>query len=996
MGPVALPAPTTRPLDDPLFRALREAVRGEVRFDLGSRALYSTDASNYRQVPVGVVLPLDTDDVQAAVAVCHRFGAPVVSRGGGTSLGGQGTNTAVVIDFSKYVNRVESIDPGRRTALVQAGCVLDALNDAAATHGLVFGPKPATHSRCTIGGMVGNNSCGATAQWAGTTAANVLRLEVLTHDGLRMWVGPTSDEEYATILAGGGRRAAIYRALRELRDGHADRIRAGFPDIPRRISGYNLPDLLPENGFNLARALVGTESTCVLVLRAELALLPAPRHVALVLAGYTDITIAADHVPAAAAHQPYVLEGLDHKLITYERERRLNVLALHDLPDVGAWLMIKMVGDDAQSARTAAEKLRDALRDDGGVVYDQIYDSAGRIEELDSVREAALGTTARVPGMPDTWPGWEDSAVDPRRLGDYLRDLSALLAEYGHQATALYGHFGHGCVHASIPFELTTTDGIAAFRSFVTRAARLVVGYGGSLSGEHGDGQARGELLDIMYGPDLLDAMAAFKAAFDPRGRMNPGKVLAARPLDADLRLGTGWRPVADTWFDYPADGGFGGVPTRCFGVGACRRTHTDGGGVMCPSYQVTRAEEHSTRGRMRLLFEMLRGEVLTDQWRSTEVHDALDLCLACKGCRSDCPVSVDMATYKAEFLAQHYAGRLRPRTHYTLGWLPLLAAGASRAPRLANAIARSPRLGRWARSLAGIDPQRSLPPFARKRFTAAFRGSEAPAPRGGVLLWPDTFTNYLAPHIAASAADVLTAAGFAVRLPARPVCCGLTWISTGQLGMARRVLARSLRALAPYLEAGLPVVGLEPSCTSVLRADAVNLLRGGGKGRAAPAELLALAGRLQAQTVTFAELLEKHAVQFRPSLGSVDGAPIKAIVQQHCHQHAVLGGAPDQALLRRLGIDATVLDSGCCGLAGDFGMTTEHREVSLACAERGLYPALREADARTLVLADGFSCRLQIASGDSGRRGVHLAEVVAAAVRHEPIGSHPEQTVSP
>jgi FAD/FMN-containing dehydrogenase/Fe-S oxidoreductase len=991
MATVNLQTPTHRTAER-LAEVLRQRLRGEVRFDGGSRALYSTDASNYRQVPVGVVVPRDLDDVVAAVAACREFDAPVVSRGGGTSLGGQCTNTAVVLDFSKYVNRVESVDVANRTAIVQAGAVLDAVNRAGrSAGGLVFGPKPATHDHCTIGGMVGNNSCGSTAQWSGTTASNVRRLEVLTYDGERMWVGPTSPEAYESILAGGGRRADIYERAHDLADRYAEQIRSRYPRIPRRISGYNLPDLLPENGFNLARALVGSESTCVVVLRAELALLPEPTHVCLLMVGYPDIATAAAHIPTANAHQPYVLEGVDHKLIGYELRRRMNPVAIHKIPDAGAWLAVKTMGDTAEQARAASKQVLAALRADGDVTVDRLYDQADQIDEMDSVREAALGATARVPGMRDTWPGWEDSAVPPDQLASYLRDLQDLMGRYGLEAASLYGHFGHGCVHTSLPFELSTVEGVAGFRSFVTEAAHLVVRHGGSLSGEHGDGQARGELLSIMFGDEIVAAMAEFKSIFDPGDRMNPGKVVAANPLDQQLRLGPEYRPAAvDTFFEYPADGGFEGVPTRCFGVGACRRQDSESGGVMCPSYMVTRDEQHSTRGRMRLLFEMMRGQTITDGWRSQDVHDALDLCLACKGCKSDCPVTVDMATYKAEFLAHHYERRIRPRSHYSLGWLPLWARLASLAPGLANASVHAPATARMAARIAGIDPDRELPSFAPVPFTTAFRHRRhqpGAGERGEVLLWPDTFTNYFAPHIATSAVIALEAAGFTVRTPDRPVCCGLTWISTGQLGIARRVLGHSLRVLAPYLERGTPVLGLEPSCTSVLRSDAVDLLP--------EAVLKELARRAAEQTVTFAELLDRRAPEFAPRLAGGGRHP-KAIVQTHCHQHATLGMQADERLMRRIGLDPEFLSSGCCGLAGDFGLTSDHREVSLGCAERALYPAIRAADVRTLVLADGFSCRLQIASDYSGRRGVHLAEVVAAAVRGQPVDNRPEHVIAP
>jgi FAD/FMN-containing dehydrogenase/Fe-S oxidoreductase len=989
MARVALPAPVRRRIEPhhagDLAAALRRRIRGNVRFDDGTRALYATDASNYRQVPIGVVVPRDLDDVVATVAACREFGVPVLSRGGGTSLAGECCNVAVVIDFSKHVNRIEEIDPDRRVARVQPGLVLDELNRATRPHGrLVFGPKPATHSHCTFGGMIGNNSCGSTAQWSGTTGANVERLEILTYDGTRMWVGPTSEEEYRRILADGGRPAEIHRALRDLRDRYAEQIATRFPDIPRRISGYNLVELREDHGFNVARALVGTESTCVTVLRAEVRLLPEPAAETLVLLAFDDIAAAADAVPTVNRYAPTALEGMDDKLIRYEHAEHMHPESLGLLPDGGAWLMVRLGGDTAGEVEEQARRLVGEF--DGKRTA--VVDDPDRRAQLWGVRESGLGATARTPGGgPDTWPGWEDSAVPPDRLGDYLRDFSRLLDAYGYQAASLYGHFGHGCLHTSIPFDLVSAQGVRDFRSFVERAADLVVSYGGSLSGEHGDGQARGELLDRMYGADTVRAFEEFKAIFDPDNRMNPGKVVHANPLDGQLRLGADYAPAEPaTYFTYPDDdGSLARAALRCAGVGECRKPHPENG-VMCPSFQATHDEEHSTRGRARLLFEMLRGETVTEGFASDAVHDALDLCLACKGCRSDCPVGVDMATYKAEFLAHHYAGRLRPRDHYSLGWLPVAARVAALAPGVVNAATHAPVLGDLVKRLGGIDPRRDVPRFATAGFRTWFerRTPGGTGERGEVLLWPDTFTTYLSPGIAVAAVGALERLGFRVRIPERNLCCGLTWISTGQLGIAGRVLRRTVRALAPYTRAGVPVLGLEPSCTAVFRSDAPELL---GHDQ----DVL----RLRDQTRTLAELLVRDHDLDLPRLNPDGAARPRALVQTHCHQHAVLSHQPDEELMRRLGLDATALDSGCCGLAGNFGMTPGHRQVSLAAGEQVLLPAVRDADPSTLLLADGFSCRTQIEEAGGERHAVHLAEVLNAALRGVAVERRPESAVS-
>jgi FAD/FMN-containing dehydrogenase/Fe-S oxidoreductase len=980
-----LPAGDQAPSDpEALARDLQLRVDGEIRFDAGSRGAYSTDASNYRQVPIGVVVPRTVEAGAVAVAACRQHDVPVVSRGGGTSLAGQSCNAAVVIDWSKYCHHVVSVDPGAGTCVVEPGIVLDELNRVLAGHGLMYGPKPATHDHCTLGGMVGNNSCGATAQAYGKTVDNVTRLEVLTYDGERFWAGPTADEDYERIVAAGGRRAEIYTQLRALAEAHADQVRDRYPKIPRRVSGYNLDSLLPENGFNVARALVGSESTLVTILRAELRVVPKPPAESLVVLGYPDIAAAADAAPRIAPHQPEQLEGLDDRLITFERERRMNPEALQLLPDGHAWLMVIFAGDSKDDADAKANALLDELRGTEHEPTVRFYDDPEHEKELADVREVALGATARVPDMPDTWEGWEDSAVPPERLGDYLRDLIKLYDEFGYSGSALYGHFGHGCVHTRIPFDLVTADGIATFRRFIERGADLVVSYGGSFSGEHGDGQSRGELLPKMFGDDLVRAFGQFKAIFDPGNRMNPGKVVAPYRIDENLRLGAEWAPRDDeTYFRYPDDDGrFGRAVMRCVGVGKCRH---DSGGVMCPSYMVTREEEHSTRGRSRLLFEMLAGHAdspVTAGWRSPEVKDALDLCLACKGCKRDCPVEVDMATMKAEFLAHHYQGRLRPRAHYSMGWLPVVARVAARVPRLVNAVAQAPVLRDAMTWAGGIDRRRRAPLFADQTLQAwSARRTPSPAGlRGRVVLWPDTFTNHFTPSVGQAAAEVLEAAGYEVIVPSEPLCCGLTWISTGQLATARRVLRRTVDTLAPYLREGVPVVGLEPSCTAVFRSDARELFPGDQDVQ-----------RLREQTVTLAELLRDHTDGWQPP--RVGG---QAIAQTHCHQHAIMGYDPDRALLADAGVDLDVLDSGCCGLAGNFGFEAGHYDVSMACAERSLLPAVRSATADTLVLADGFSCRTQIEQSGTGRVPVHLAELLSAGLTNRAVAPSRPSPPSP
>ncbi|MDA4110367.1 FAD-binding and (Fe-S)-binding domain-containing protein [Mycolicibacterium holsaticum] len=956
----------TPTLFESLSNDLAKRVCGEVRFDPGSRAAYSTDASNYRQIPIGVVVPATPEGAEEAVAVCREYDVPVLSRGGGTSLAGQCCNAAVVLDWSKYCTRIVSVDTEAATAIVEPGIKLDQMNGQLKPHGLMVGPKPSTHVSCTIGGMIGNNSCGSTAQAYGKMVDSIRRLEILTYDGLRLWVGAADDAELGRIESEGGRRAAIYRGLRDIVARYADDIRTNYPHIPRRVSGYNLDSLLPENGFHLAKALVGSESTLVTVLRAEVDLVPVPAASTLAILGFDDIAAAADAVPAVLEHQPAALEGIDDRLISLEHSRRLAEKALRDLPEGNAWLMIQINGDDQDDADRKAQEMIRHLEKTASI-SSKVFDDPVRKNEVWAAREAGLGATAYPPDGPDTHEGWEDAAVPPDRLGDYLRDFHKLLEHYGYGSASLYGHFGQGCVHTRIPFDLRTAEGIDRYRHFVEDAARLVVDYGGSLSGEHGDGQSRAEFLPIMFGERVVRAFEETKALFDPGNRMNPGKVVHPFRVTDNLRLGTSYLPLEPrTAFSYPEENHrFSKAANRCVGVGKCRGEED---GVMCPSYRATGEEEHSTRGRSRLLFEMLQGEVITDGWRSTEVRDALDLCLACKGCLSDCPVNVDMATYKAEFLHHHYRHRLRPMAHYSMGWLPLLARVAAVMPGPLNAAAHTAGVSTLLKKVGGIAEQRDIPTLASQRFSSEFHSSQpksTSARRGKVVLWPDTFTNNFDTHIARDAVTVLAAAGFEVEVPKPAVCCGLTWISTGQLGVAKKVLHRTLRILRPALRSGTPVVVLEPSCAAVFRSDLTNLLYGDED-----------AHRLAHQTYTIGEALAKLAPEWSPPQH-----PAEAIVQPHCHQHAVLHFTDEKDLLESAGVSARVLDAGCCGLAGNFGFERGHYDVSVACAEYKLLPAVRGAGADTLVLADGFSCRTQIAQL-SGRRAVHTVQALAAALR--------------
>ena len=958
-----------------LAAALRAAGLAEVETASRRRAEYSSDASNYRVVPEVVAFPRGADEIIAALAVCRELNAPIVTRGGGTSIAGNALSTGLVLDLSRHLNRVLSVDPGAQTALVEPGTVLDHITAAAAPHGLRFGPDPSTHSRATIGGAIGNNACGSRALRYGRTADNVIALDVVTGTGARF----TAERLRAAGQSAQGSAAQdpaapaadLLTGLRRLVDGNLATIRTEFGRFTRQVSGYSLEHLLPENGADVAKFLSGTEGTLALTLQATVRLVAAPRATALAVLGYPDMAAAAEAVPALLPHLPVALEGLDRRMVDVVRTRR-GPAAVPDLPRGGGWLFAETAGDTLDEARAAAGK----LVADGGCL-DSAVITGPTAAALWRIREDGAGLGGRTPAGAPAWPGWEDSAVPPASLPAYLRELEALMAAHGVDGL-LYGHFGDGCIHARIDFPLR--DRPSVLRSFTQDAAALAASYGGSMSGEHGDGRARGELLPAMYSAPAIGLFGAVKQLFDPANLLNPGVIVDPAPLDADLRVPLAPPLRKNLAFAYPADGGdFSAAVHRCTGVGKCRADNTASGGVMCPSYLATKDEKDSTRGRARVLQELANGSLVSSGWQSPEVAEALDLCLACKGCSTDCPAGVDMATYKAEALHQRYRGRLRPASHYALGWLPRWAALTSRSrwtARLANAALRFAPAAALAKRLGGIDQRRDLPVFATQSFRRWF-AEHKPRPQAGgispaarpVLLWVDTFTNAFAPQVGRAAVAVLEAAGYQVAITEGNVCCGLTWISTGQLDGAKRQLRRTLSELGPALDAGIPVVGLEPSCTAALRGDAAELLPHDPRAEA-------LSGAVK----TLAELLAATAGWRAPDLSDVTG-----VAQPHCHQHAVMGWDADKQLLASAGAKVSPV-GGCCGLAGNFGVERGHYDVSVAVAETALLPAVRKAveQARAqsdnqapTVLADGFSCRTQL-DQLAGVHGTHLAELLA------------------
>ena len=969
---------------------LRKNIEGEVRFDAGSKAMYAVDASNYRQVPIGVVIPTSKEDVVQTVAAARKFGAPVLSRGGGTSLAGECCNVAIVMDWSKYMHGVLDLNLHERWARVLPGTVCDDLRKEAlkqSNHKLNWGPDPATHNHCCFGGMIGNNSCGAHAQMSGKTDNNIEELEVLLYDGTSMTVGWMHESEWEQKIRQGGRVGDLYRNLRSLRDRYAEAISKNYPPIPRRVSGYNLDQLLPgeDDRFNVARSLVGSEGTLVTILEAKCRLIDAKAERVILMLGYPDVYEAADHVMELVALQPTALEGMDHILIhNLEVKGGPHRKFLKLFPEGKGHLLVEFGADEKQDAIDQAHKAMEMLKSKPGAPHMQLYTEKQDMERLWAVRESGLGATAFVPGQRDTWPGWEDSACPPEKLGGYLRDLRALYNKYEYHP-ALYGHFGQACVHCRVDFDLTSEPGIKKWHSFMEEATDLCVKYGGSLSGEHGDGQARGEFLYKMFGEKLIQAFREFKSIWDPDWKMNPGKVVDPYRIDQNLRLGVDYKPwEPKTHFQFPEDNGsFAHATLRCVGIGKCRRKDGKNAedNTMCPSFMVTHEERDTTRGRTHHLWEMLNGNVIANGWRDNSVKEALDLCLACKGCKGDCPVNVDMATYKAEFLSHYWEGRLRPRYAYAFGLIDQWARLASIAPGFVNLFTQLPVLRSVAKKAAGVPMQRQIPAFAAQTFRAWFRQHE-PRNQGGpkVTLWADTFNNYFFPETAQAAVEVLEHFGYDVHVPMQHLCCGRPLYDYGFLNEAKQYLQKNLDALSNEIEAGTPMVVLEPSCCSVFR-DELNGLMPDSQ----PAH------RLMENTFTLSEFLEKKVQDYDPPK-----LKRKAIVQGHCHHKAIMRMENDQTVMKKMGLDYQLLNSGCCGMAGSFGYEADKYDVSIACGERALFPAVRNAGLSTLVMADGFSCKEQIEQ-DTPRHALHLAEVMQLALHRQDTGAlwmYPERTL--
>ena len=952
-----------------ISNVLLHQLDGHHDFSDAGVALYTSDASNYRQIPLGVIYPKTVDDIVLTSALCREHNLPLLMRGGGTSQNGQCVNEAIILDCSRYLTQVVEIDRQNRTALIQPGIVCDSLKASAEQHGLTFGPDPATHSRCTLGGMIGNNSCGPRSMLAGKTVENVLELEILTSDGERFWVGPTTDEELEKILSAGDRRSQIYTDLVALRDQYADEIRKRYPTIKRRVSGYNLDQLLPENGFNVARALVGSEGTCISILQARVRLIEKPAFTRLLVLGFEDIFDAGDCVPDIMPFSPIAMEGLDWGIVGGLNDRSLRQSEVALLPKGRAWILVELAAVSSQMATETLERFVNAMQQTKRVVSVKPI-HPDEESAIWSIREQGASATSMSlnPNDPDPIVGWEDTAVDPLQLGDYLREFKALVTQYGY-STSLYGHFGDGCIHARITFDPRTEEGVTKWRAFSNDIAHLVVRFGGSLSGEHGDGQAKAEFLPIMYGDELMEAFRRFKGIWDPDLRMNPGKLIDAYKMDDNLRFGPDYQtPTLVTQLQFTEDPqGFGRSTERCIGMGKCR-AHK---GAMCPSYQVTREERYSTRGRAHLLHELARGQILNDGWQDKAVADSMEHCLSCKACKSECPTQVDIASYKAEFMHKHFEHQRRPLSHHIFGqlgrWLPYLSI----APRLVNFMQKS-YVSDIAKKWLGLAPEKKLPSLATQSFSKwasqkAINQDEhfywfGQMHQPSVILWNDSINNHYRPAIIKSAVRVLIKAGLRVGVAKQHFCCGRPLYEYGLLEEARTTLSRILDNFQPHVPDAAPVLVLEPSCLSVFKDELLRLFPDDPRAQA-----------LGTKSCTISSYLSQLSIPVKHTLSS-------GILHLHCHDKSLGLATEDRLWMNACFTQLEEVESGCCGMAGTYGMRKETRWIGQKLFDRALKPAIDNTHSQTVIVANGFSCHEQF-TDNTQRRVMHPVEVLEACL---------------
>ncbi len=945
---------------------LRRVVQGEVRFDKMTRLLYSTDASIYQVEPIGVVLPRDTGDVQAVIETVNRHGVPILPRGGGTSLAGQAVNRAVVLDFSPRMNQLLEVSQEEQWCRVQPGLVQDELNVLVRPQGLLFGPDTSTSNRATLGGMLGNNSAGAHSIVYGLTLHHVLELTVLLADGSEVVLKDLSPEAFQAKLRGNGLEGQIYREVVRIVGEHREEILARYPKILRRVSGYNLDEFVKDQPFNLARLVVGSEGTLATVVEAKLRLVPRPKFTALDVIHYADLQEALESSQEILGTGPYAVELTDKMILdlargNLEQSKRMGFVQ----GEPAAILIVEYAGESEVEVRSKVEAL-EARRARTGFGYAAhiAYDPEAQ-QSIWKLRKAGLGLLLGMKGDKKPIAFVEDTAVDSAKLAAFVPRFRAILDRHGARA-GYYGHCSVGCLHIRPLINLKEERGVRQMEAIAREITELVLEFGGALSGEHGDGRARSPFNERLFGPRLYDAFRQIKRAWDPKNLMNPGNIVDAPPMTEHLRYGPSykaWEP--QTLLDFSGQGGFAAAVEMCNGIGVCRKKLE---GTMCPSYMVTRDEEHSTRGRANALRAVLSGQVSSSEFTGRRLYEVMDLCLECKACKAECPANVDMAKLKYEFLAHYYAAHGLPLRNRLFGHIERLSRVGSRLAPLSNWVANS-RLNRWLlERFAGIDRRRPLPAFAREPFTDWFRkhGATGTGERGEVILFHDTFVTYNTPEIGKAAVGLLEATGYRVRLIDKK-CCGRPLISKGMLGEAKAHAAWNVARLAPYARQGVPIVGLEPSCLLTLRDEYTDLL-----------------GSEEARTVARQSLLLEEFLERERARGLAlpfSGNGRKVLLHGHCHQKALVGTAPTVAVLKWAGFDVQEVDSGCCGMAGSFGFEREHYDLSVALGNRRLVPAVKAAGPEVEVVAPGVSCRQQI-EHLAGRRPKHPAELLWESLR--------------
>jgi FAD/FMN-containing dehydrogenase/Fe-S oxidoreductase len=959
-----------------LAQELRRRVSGEVRFDAFSRILYSTDASIYQMEPVGVVIPRSVEDVVAVVEMARANGVPVLPRGGGTALAGQTVNHAVVVDFSKYLNQLLEVNREEQWARVRPGIVLEELNKQLLAHNLQYAPDPTTANRACVGGGIGNNTCGAHSVIYGKTLDHVKEVDAVLSDGSQSHFRSLEAHELETKLSAAGLESDIYRGMRRIARDNLTEIMARYPKIMRRVSGYNVDEFLDDDPFNLSRMVVGSEGTLCVVTEAKVNLVPRPAMTALSVLHFTGIVEASEATREVLKHAPSSVEVMDKILLDRSRESLGHSRGTAFIEgDPGALLVVEFYGESEAELTSKMNALKeDMARRRLGYACVNMLDQAAQASVW-SLRRAGLGLLMSIRGDAKPLPFVEDTAVDPENLGEFVRRFDEIVRNHGTEA-AYYGHASVGCLHVRPLVSLKDSQGVATMVSIADEISDLVGEFGGSLSGEHGDGIVRGVWTEKMFGPEIYQMFREIKSTFDPQGIMNPGKIIDCPPMTENLRFGPDYRSAPfSTRLDFSLDTGYADAVEMCNGMGACRKLD----GSMCPSYMATREEEHSTRGRANLLRAALSGRLPEGTITSERLFEAMDLCLACKACKAECDSGVDMAKLKYEFLDRYFKANGRPLRNKVFAHINRVNRLGSKFAPFSNWAARSPLGKLVAGKVFGVHSKRSLPPFTRETLPKWFNSRpkrdppEFPLRKGGiqggrrVVLFNDTFMNYNHPQVGRAAVDLLEAAGFSVEL-ANAGCCGRPMISKGLLDEAAAQARYNVDLLHAYAGQGIPIVGCEPSCLLTLRDEYPEFLRD-EKSRV-------VAERAYMIEEFLMMLYDRGELELQ-----FQDVPKKVLFHGHCHQKALAGTDSSMRALRLPpGYQVEAVNAGCCGMAGSFGYEREHYQISMAIGEQALFPAVNTKGDDWEVAMTGVSCRQQIEQG-TGRKARHLVEVLRDAL---------------